>query len=133
MICATKGLPLAPQVTFYYGIRVQCRDPPAFVLHPAYRRLEKQRSKLTTVTTLPNDLVSGGSLNRKSPTLETAPHSYLRSDVQCAQRVALIGIADKQCGQSLVVGAAAGAGLCSLLACLTIRKIAKAMMRKLVT
>jgi len=33
---------------------------------------------------------------------------HFRSEVQCAQRVAFIGIADRQCGQSLVVGAGAG-------------------------
>ena len=32
------------------------------------------------------------------------------SDVQWAQRVAFIGIADRQCGQSFVVGAGASAG-----------------------
>ncbi len=42
------------------------------------------------------------------------PYSVARghfsSEVQCAQRVAFIGIADRQCGQSLVVGAGADAG-----------------------
>jgi len=36
---------------------------------------------------------------------------YLISDVQCGQRVALIGMIVKQCGHSFVVGSAgAGAG-----------------------
>jgi len=38
------------------------------------------------------------------------PCGHFSSDVQWAQRVALIGMADKQCGQSLVVGAGADAG-----------------------
>ena len=44
--------------------------------------------------------------------------------------VALTGMAERQCGQSLVVGAAAGCGLFILFTCLTNRKITKAIMMK---
>lgn len=57
---------------------------------------------------------------------------YFRSEVQNAHRVALRGIADRQCGQSLVVGAGAGPGFCIRLICLTNKKIANAMITKLI-
>jgi hypothetical protein len=45
--------------------------------------------------------------------------------------VALSGIVDKHCGQSLVVGTAVGAGFFSRLTCMTSRKITKAIIMKL--
>src|SRR5690606_610274 len=55
------------------------------------------------------------------------------SDVQWAQRVALRGIADRQKGQSLVVGSGAGASFsrCRRLIALISRNTAKATMMKL--
>ena len=60
-----------------------------------------------------------------------AANRYFSSAVQCAHFVAFSGTADRQYGQSFVVGAAAGAGLCIRLICLMRRKIANAMIRKL--
>jgi hypothetical protein len=61
---------------------------------------------------------------------------YLTSEVQCGQRVALIGICDRQCGQSLVVGAA-GASSCFFsvkrLTCFINKKMAKATIKKSMT
>jgi hypothetical protein len=57
----------------------------------------------------------------------------VRVEVQCGQRLAAIGIADTQKGQSFVVGAAAGASF-SFLALFMVRmrrNTAKATMRKL--
>ena len=57
--------------------------------------------------------------------------NYLpNSDVQCGQRVALIGMVVKQCGHSLVVGSAGGGAFLVALAALTIMKITKAILRK---
>src|SRR5581483_6549256 len=60
---------------------------------------------------------------------------YFKSAVQWAHLLALSGIVERQCGQSLVVGAAAGAGFgaVSALICRMIRNSTKAMIRKLIT
>lgn len=64
-------------------------------------------------------------------------HVYVRfnSLVQWAQRVAPSGIADRQYGQSFVIGAAGGAAswLLTRLTNLTMRKTVKAMITKLIT
>jgi hypothetical protein len=59
----------------------------------------------------------------------TPAANYFNSEVQCGQRVALMGMADRQWGQSLVAGA--GAGFRKRFICLMIRKIANAMIKKL--
>jgi len=56
---------------------------------------------------------------------------HFSSEVQCAQRVAFIGIADRQCGQSLVVGAGADAGFFSAFIWRMSKKSANAMIKKL--
>src|SRR5581483_8953544 len=58
---------------------------------------------------------------------------YFKSAVQWAHLLALSGIVERQCGQSLVVGAAAGFGAVSALICRMIRNSTKAMIRKLIT
>src|SRR5438309_8650779 len=59
-------------------------------------------------------------------------NNHLRSAVQWAHFIALTGIADRQWGQSLVIGAAAaGAGSCKRLTCLMTRKTANATIKKL--
>src|SRR4030067_2639342 len=64
----------------------------------------------------------------------TAPVGYaaLRSDVQWPHFFAWIGIVDRQCGQSFVVGTASGASsfFLRLLMPRTTKKMANAMMRK---
>jgi len=57
------------------------------------------------------------------------------SEVQCGQRVALIGMLNRQYGQSLAVGSAGGASsfLLSMLICRMRRNTAKATMMKLMS
>jgi hypothetical protein len=61
-------------------------------------------------------------------------HALDSSDVQFGQRTALIGIAVKQKGQSLVVGAAGGTSFfrCIWLMIFTNKNTAKAIMRKVI-
>ncbi len=73
-------------------------------------------------------------LGEPSPYL---PNRYaaLSSEVQCGQRVALMGMLKRQYEHSLVEGAA-GAGFgwrCILLICRTSKKIANATIRKSIT
>jgi hypothetical protein len=56
--------------------------------------------------------------------------AVLRSDAQCPHFVALSGTLIKQCGQSLTVAAAAGAGLFKRFMSLITRKIANATITK---
>ena len=56
---------------------------------------------------------------------------YLSSDVQCAHLVALSGTVDRQCGQSLVSGAGAGAGFFIAFICRIITNNTNAMIKKL--
>jgi hypothetical protein len=76
---------------------------------------------------------------RALPAFECLPVTYFTSEVQCGQRVALIGIVEKQRGHSLVVGSAGAAGACSSrcfseFIALIIRKIQNAtMMKSIVT
>ena len=58
-----------------------------------------------------------------------SPESAYSADVQFGHFLAAIGIAVAQCGQSFVVGAAAGAGRRSALTHFTTMKIAKATIR----
>lgn len=62
-----------------------------------------------------------------------SPQVIYNSEVQNAQRVALMGIVEKQCGQSFVVGSSGGASSSrlSLLMPRMVRKTAKATMTKL--
>ena len=85
----------------------------------------------TTISSMLNSLSDSGCGAKRFP----AAANYLSSDVQCAHLVAFMGTVDKQCGQSFVVGAAAGsaAGRCRRLICLINMKIAKAMIKKLIT
>lgn len=67
------------------------------------------------------------------PANTAVPYAELMSEVQKPQRVALIGISEKQCGHSLVVGSSGGASssLFSELIPLMSRKTANATIRKL--
>src|SRR5919201_632280 len=71
----------------------------------------------------------------RAPSRSLAPYAACKSTVQCAQRVALMGMVDKQYGQSLVVGSPDGVSclLLSRLTPFTSKKMTKAMMRKLMT
>jgi hypothetical protein len=55
---------------------------------------------------------------------------FYTADVQCAHFTALIGMVDKQYGQSLVVGGPAGGSFFSRFTCFTSMKITNAMMMK---
>jgi hypothetical protein len=60
-----------------------------------------------------------------------ALHAACKSAQHPAQRVALSGMVERQCGQSLVVGASSAACLLlSRLTARTMRKMTKAMIRK---
>src|SRR5512146_1103947 len=78
-------------------------------------------------------IVAGGQLRSGRVILVPCPYADLSSEVQWPHRVALIGIVDRQCGHSLVVGTAAGASSFFLRAFMPRirKKMAKATMRKL--
>ena len=81
---------------------------------------------------------NGGDRPRKRRTRIRAFYASLTlpsSEVQCAQRVALMGMLLRQWGHSLVVGSAGGASSSrfSLLMPLMSRNTAKATIRKLIT
>ena len=72
--------------------------------------------------------LAGNGCNRRL--LEAADYAAASSEVQKAQRVALMGMADRQRGHSLVVGSSGGASsfFCSLVKFRMMRKTQKAMM-----
>ena len=78
--------------------------------------------------------VEHGLIASDTPANSNSAYVEPNSDVQKPQRVALIGISEKQCGQSLVVGSSGGASssLLSELIPFMRRKTANAIIRKLI-
>jgi PPM family protein phosphatase len=86
------------------------------------------------ITSIVAHVKAGGVMSQcTSPWGASRDPNYLSSDVQCPQRVALIGMLIWQYGQSFVVGAAATTGFFSRFIALMTTKMAKATIRKSIT